>query len=455
MKINELRLKNFKVFLDERFNFRKITLLTGANSAGKSTVLNALASIVQGNDSTPYPFFFNANGDNVNLGQYKDIVTNGNTSNTVEVSVKFSKNSREDIALKGVYRYASAGKQTLVDELSIKSSFGKLDVKWFGQDTGYKAFRQLSEKAYGMNDIIYKVLLSIPDKLSDLDINPDDFSKENINSFIRDIGTSSVEWEDIGLKKSNEIYSFLREKTKYSNLLKEYNTSFDSLLEQTAYVGPIRPHPERQYLSKPIYGKINSYGTNAFQYLIDWYSTDTQKFKKVVSDLKLIGLADDVEANRISDDSVEFLVKPLGHKNKVNISDVGFGVSQILPVVVANILQKKNSSLLINQPEVHLHPSSQAQLANYFFEESRNKNLVIETHSEYLINRFRLLVAKGELKPSDINIIFISNSENENLVSNIEIAENGSLVGAPSSFFDTYYIDNEALVFSSLGFGND
>jgi len=107
--------------------------------------------------------------------------------------------------------------------------------------------------------------------------------------------------------------------------------------------------------------------------------------------------------------------------------------------------------LLVNQPEVHLHPSSQALLANYFVHESRERNFIIETHSEYLINRLRLLVAQNEISSKDVSIVYIDNGDEGPEVSNIRIDKDGALIGAPDAFFDTYYADGNALVLASLG----
>ncbi len=196
---------------------------------------------------------------------------------------------------------------------------------------------------------------------------------------------------------------------------------------------------------------MDALGANAFQLLIGWYKSEPKKFNKIINDLRTLKLAESLSPDSIKDELVELNVQPFGQKHSVNLSDVGFGLSQILPVLVANAAAEKDGTLLVNQPEVHLHPSSQAMLADYFCNESKDRNFIIETHSEYLINRLRLLVAKGKLSQDDVSIIYIDNGSDGPEVSNISIEKSGALTNAPESFFDTYYVDSNELVFACLG----
>ena len=166
----------------------------------------------------------------------------------------------------------------------------------------------------------------------------------------------------------------------------------------------------------------------------------------------LLGLASDIELDLIKEDLAEVKVKRFKNSKSVNISDMGFGISQVLPVLIGVEFASNNSTILINQPEVHLHPSSQANLANYFVNEQKKgyKKFIIETHSEYLINRFRNLVAKGEYKKEDISIIYFDSNEDGESIHNISIDEHGRLINAPSSFFETYFVDNKELILAGF-----
>lgn len=449
MKIKELELENFKVFNSQVFNFKKITVLAGANSAGKSTVLNALASILQGSEARPFPFYFSNYGDNVHLGGFKDIVTGGLSNSKFTVGVKFS-NGEVDSYAKGVYRYATNGQQILIDEIFIKNNSDKISIKWEGQSKGYSAFKEVSviskEKE---RKLVGFFMSSFSEFFSN--VGDEKASNEELNKYINDLTSSSESWEKIDTKSSKDLYSSINEMAKYRFIVDSYKRTFLSLLRNASYIGPIRPYPSRHYFLSSHQDKMDALGANAFQLLIGWYKSEPRKFNKIINDLRTLKLAENLRPDSIKDELLELNVQPFGQKQSVNLSDVGFGLSQILPVLVSNTAAEKDGTLLVNQPEVHLHPSSQAMLADYFCNESKDRNFIIETHSEYLINRLRILVARGKLSQDDVSIIYIDNGEDGPKVSNISIEKSGALTNAPESFFDTYYVDSNELVFASLG----
>tara|TARA_R110002073_G_scaffold104622_4_gene236607 strand:- start:298347 stop:298856 length:510 start_codon:yes stop_codon:yes gene_type:complete len=119
-----------------------------------------------------------------------------------------------------------------------------------------------------------------------------------------------------------------------------------------------------------------------------------------------------------------------------NLSDVGYGVSQALPIAVESISAPKNARLLIQQPEVHLHPKAQAGVASVFASlyKAERKNFVIETHSDYIVDRFRQHIRAGELRPSDVSLIFLTNEGDQSVGYQIDLDENGHLVNPPDRY---------------------
>lgn len=454
MKIEKLKLENFKAFHSNEFQFKKITLLAGANSAGKSTILNALASILQGSESRPFPFYFSNYGKNVHLGGFKDIVSNGITSSKFKIGITFKFDNRE-VFSEGSYRYATNGQQILVDSVKLKFNGSEFAVKWGGQTNGYSAMKKVSLQNQELEKKLAGMITSsISEVLMRLNENKT-VDDNALNSHIKDMTNFVDDWESVELKQSKDLFTSLNERLAYKLILGSYKNLLVKLLNNTSYIGPIRPYPSRHYFLSSHQDKMDALGANAFQLLIDWYKSDNKKFKKITADLKYLKLAENLNPESIKDELIELRIQPFGQKQSVNFSDVGFGLSQIIPVLVANTATEKDGTVLVNQPEVHLHPSSQAMLANYFVDESKNKNFIIETHSEYLINRFRLLVAKGKLQKKDISIIYIDNGDNGPIISNIDISETGSLINAPKSFFDTYYVDSSELIFSSISDEDD
>jgi predicted ATPase len=139
----------------------------------------------------------------------------------------------------------------------------------------------------------------------------------------------------------------------------------------------------------------------------------------VCRDLQRLGLSWTVSAEAVNDAEVEIRVgrlpKPVGGKSAdlVSIADVGFGVSQTLPVVVALHAAKKGQAVYIEQPEIHLHPRAQVALATVLADAAkRGVQVIIETHSQILLLALQTLVAKGELSTDAIILHWFTRDEN-------------------------------------------
>jgi hypothetical protein len=135
-----------------------------------------------------------------------------------------------------------------------------------------------------------------------------------------------------------------------------------------------------------------------------------------------------------------------------NLPDVGYGVSQALPLVVQSVLPMTRRRLLIQQPEVHLHPRGQAELGSFFARlvVKGQKEFVIETHSDYLLDRVRVEVARGTIAPADVLILFFEKEGLETRVHKIGIDRDGNILDAPSSY-RSFFLQEEANLFSRVG----
>ena len=128
----------------------------------------------------------------------------------------------------------------------------------------------------------------------------------------------------------------------------------------------------------------------------------------------------------------------------LGLDNVGYGVSQALPVLVEMFVRPKRTTFAIQQPEVHLHPKAQATFGDLIAELARSdeKRFVIETHSDFTIDRFRLNVRRNGAIPSQL--LFFERTDTGNKVTAIEIDELGNLSASqPDSYRDFFY--NESL----------
>jgi predicted ATPase len=147
-----------------------------------------------------------------------------------------------------------------------------------------------------------------------------------------------------------------------------------------------------------------------------------------------------------------FQVRVVTQGPAANLADVGYGVSQALPILVEVLKGVKNEQFILQQPEVHLHPRAQAALGSFFVNAvaSQKKRFVIETHSDYLIDRIRLEVASGKLKPEDVQILFFDRPTFDVKIWELGLDAGGNILGAPPSY-RSFFLNEEMNLMSRGG----
>jgi hypothetical protein len=131
-----------------------------------------------------------------------------------------------------------------------------------------------------------------------------------------------------------------------------------------------------------------------------------------------------------------------------NLVDVGYGVSQVLPLIVDILSRaKRYDRFLIQQPEVHLHPKAQAELGSFFAQKVRQKmKFMVETHSDHLTDRIRMEVRKGTIAASDVSIVYFENGKKGGRIYNIEIDDEGNILDSPPSYRQFFMTEERALL---------
>ncbi|MBP1645660.1 MAG: hypothetical protein H6Q16_1235 [Bacteroidetes bacterium] len=206
------------------------------------------------------------------------------------------------------------------------------------------------------------------------------------------------------------------------------------------YVSPLRAYPQRYYLldSSKVNNSIDSIDGNQLAEVL----LDNEELKNNVN-VWLNKFGFDVSVSQIKD--VIHNISVTQNKLKLDITDVGFGISQVLPIIVQGLLSRKNTLTIIEQPEVHLHPKMQAELADLFIEIIKEgKSLLIETHSEYLLRRLRRRIADETISNDDVAIYFVeSKGENERsaILKRLDITSTGDF-DWPKDFYCDKLEDN-------------
>lgn len=191
------------------------------------------------------------------------------------------------------------------------------------------------------------------------------------------------------------------------------------------YVSPLRAHPKRYYMLDK--AKVNlTLDTLDGDAITEVLKDNKQITKSVNTWLKNFGVEVDVQGFK---EVIHHLVVKQNNID-LDITDVGFGISQILPVIIQGFLSSNNSMTIIEQPEIHLHPKMQADLADLFIDivhNSSGKKLIIETHSEYLLKRLRRRISEGKISPSDVTIcLFTPQTTTDGAkIENLEIQDKG------------------------------
>jgi len=168
------------------------------------------------------------------------------------------------------------------------------------------------------------------------------------------------------------------------------------------------------------------------------FGTESGLFRKV--DVKRLG--------KKASDPFQLQVAVAGPA--VNLTDVGYGISQALPIIVQTVLKGSGPALLMQQPEVHLHPRAQAALGTFFAKfvaDERKRMVVIETHSDYLVDRVRQEVATETIDPSRVLILFFHKPELETKVFPITLDKLGNVENAPPEYRE-FFLTEELDLFN-------
>jgi predicted ATPase len=172
---------------------------------------------------------------------------------------------------------------------------------------------------------------------------------------------------------------------------------------------------------------------------------NSELLKQVNEQFERFKLGYELKVSSFSDETSEtsdlFALRLVDKDTGVNVSiqDVGFGISQVLPIIVQSMLSR-NSTLLIEQPEIHIHPRLQAELGSLLAECIKppfENQFIIETHSEHLMLRLQKLIRKGELKPEDISVIYVDRGTEGSKCLHLRLDEEGDFIDEwPGGFFE-------------------
>ena len=538
--IESFAFQNYKAFASGEIEPKPITILVGANSSGKSSILQLLLlfSQTQGRDLGTGPL--TVNGDRASFGDALNIIKDRSVSKPLSFKFRitptniFDNELIADLARKTVFESLSFTREPSNKHLfaNASQSFDTLnspkqvsiDIKkelmnplislaeWMRDE-----FRKNKKSLTPQSDVAFKkenastaanssLVLSPYEKLVDTLTLIRTTAEEPIvdhveYAFFYSAKSATLELQSISLSGNDkDILTFSRRRPNgrmvndlrsdifANSILRKYRTNFSQQIhtsglevleggsagfrlrvdnevfekflfgifnratqkinesfigERIQHVSPLRASPRRYYLLDRHYARA-SLDTQDGALLADILKKKKPVREHVNKWLRNFGLSVNVHDVRDIIQSIKVEQNGLD----LDLTDVGFGISQVLPVIVQGFLAEANSMTLIEQPEIHLHPKMQADLADLFVDmvKTTRSKILVETHSEYILKRLRRRIAEGVISAEDVGIYLVHGTLGKNRSSYIEQAKIGKM-GAfkwPKDFSETELEDTIA-----------
>lgn len=444
--IKYLHIKNFKGWKDTgKIEFAPITLFMGSNSSGKSSIGQFLMLLKQSStsaDRRTVLFLGDANSV-IELGGSVDMLYEHDIDQMLEF--EYGWDMPEPFVL-SMAANAENAKDMVVKNISFSDRIAVRD----------KAIQTLE-----VEKMMYTLQL---EGASSFSVGMEKVEKASSARAYKTVAKNydikrvpGRAWE---MPNPYRFYGFPDEMISYHQnawFAPQLNAAHENFFSKVSYLGPLREKAERHYRwTGFIPGSVGPSGRDTVLALLA-ARTEKREYNYrprqmrlslehiVAAALKEMGLVDEFTINRISDDRQDYEVKvrTRGSNTFTDIPDVGFGVSQVLPVLVQLYYAPANSIIIMEQPELHLHPSAQSALADIMIQaitarenaKPRNIQLIIETHSEHFLRRFQRRIAELQLPKDSFAAYFANNDKCPSVLEPLDVDLFGEIVNWPKNFF--------------------
>ena len=375
---------------------RPLTILAGANSSGKSSVIQPLLLLKQTLEATYDPGALKLDGPNVKLTSASQIFSRiqGKPEGdrfSIQITLDGS------LSLSNTYGRSS---DDVLEILEATHKYNEVSVTFTPTINREKVLELLlsyyaAAQRHEMIDIFQRF--------------QNDSSEELEWNIERDRCFLNLKCMSGPISKiKNDLASASGKVIFFDN---SYSVIFlDFIIRRLIHVPGFRGNPERNYKLTGIGSMFPGTFENYVASIINrWQKTEDERLIELWKAMETLGLTSKVVAKKLNDIEIELLVSNLpgkGDENHlINIADVGFGLSQILPVIVALIVAEPGQLVYLEQPEIHLHPRATAALGDLLVKAAnRGVQVIAETHSDLLLRRVQSLVAEGKIAPENAKL---------------------------------------------------
>jgi len=436
----KLTIKNFKsIRLLNEFDIKPFTVISGVNNSGKSSFIQLLLLLKQTVelDSSKQPL--SLNGALYKVGNYQDILFNKKTDNKLKIAFSFEKQEFGNIKFENALFSSYDYEYELEVVFGIFNGLPRVDE--------LRAAIKLPEDTGSDNQLIH-LKREQEESYFNIDTNTGIFGKELWEEDLKKANIDFLSLFPLSFENSDEKSS-----SKHLFTIEAIKTKIQSVFQEISYIGPLRKQPEdiypgsigvknvgkegefvAQILQENGDNKVEFYKIIEHENGIEYKTTSsslTQAVKYWMCDI--FDVAEDIYAEKTNDSYSVILTNKSGLN--ASIKHVGFGISQLLPIVVEGLTMFTNGILIIEQPEVHLHPKVQSWLFDFLYSLTlQGKTVIVETHSGHFITRMRRRIAEDVTNEMDdkINLTFIEN----NVFRTIQLDDYGTLNYFPKDFIE-------------------
>ena len=448
--LTRLRLENFKAWKDTGdIPLKPITGFFGPNSSGKTSLFQALLLMKQSADSADRGVIFHFGNEKtlVDLGDFESVIHEHDTNLNLKFSLNW--NAKREFVIPSTY-----GGGTIAE----------------GDDIGFVVDSREGHTDSGRPLILEEMVYRVTGRQFGLRRNPIDQMNYELFIWGADFRFSRHSTEDDYYVVPRSFHSFPSWASKSSedeDFFFNIQSGLTALLHGLYYLGPLRAYPNRLYAWS---GARQRDMGPAGEYVVDVLLSSGERIRRtgrgpaarrltveqhVAEWLKRLGLLHDFRVAALADGRRVFEVKvrKSPQSAEVLLSDVGFGVSQILPVLALCFYVPQKSTVILEQPDIHLHPSVQAGLADVFVDvcKGRDVQILFESHSEHLLRRLQRRIAEGDIQEDDVALYFCSTGDSGcSNISQLKFDQFGNISNWPKDFFGDQFGEIAAMSEAAL-----